>query len=120
MKLDLGLSYLLKEWKSLLRPQYLKDDIIAGLTVACVALPLSFAIALASGVDPAVGLVTAIVTGIVSALFGGTPLAVSGPAAAMAVLVASQVQRFGVEGIIFITALVGVLQLLSGVLGLGR
>jgi len=120
MKLDLGLSFLLKEWKSLLRPQYLKEDALSGITVACVALPLSFAIALASGVEPAVGLVTAIVTGIVSSLFGGTPLAVSGPAAAMAVLVATQVQHFGVERMIFITMLVGILQVVCGVLGLGR
>ncbi len=120
MKLDLGLPFLLREWRGLLTTKYLREDILAGMTVACVALPLSFAIALASGVDPAMGLVTAIVTGIISSLFGGTRLAVSGPAAAMAVLVATQVHKFGVPGIVFITLLVGIMQLLSGVLGLGR
>ncbi len=98
----------------------LQRDLIAGLTVACVAVPLSLAIALASGVEPAVGLVTAVVAGIVCALFGGTPLAVSGPAAAMAVLVASIVQEQGVGALLLVGLLAGALQLATGVLGLGR
>lgn len=98
----------------------LRDDVVAGLTVACIAIPLSLAIALASGVAPAVGLVTAIVAGIVCALFGGTPLQVSGPAAAMAVLVATIVQAHGVAGLLIVGVLCGLLQLATGVLGLGR
>ncbi len=97
----------------------LQADFIAGATVACVAIPLSLAIALASGVSPAVGLITAIVTGIVAAFFGGTPLAVSGPAAAMAVLIASVVQQHGLGGLLIVGMCSGLLQVLTGVLGLG-
>ncbi|PTL82351.1 bifunctional SulP family inorganic anion transporter/carbonic anhydrase [Vitiosangium sp. GDMCC 1.1324] len=120
LRLDLGLRRLLPEWKALLSPRYLKEDVLAGLTVACIAIPLSLAIALASGVPPEVGLVTAIIAGIVCALFGGTPLSVSGPAAAMAVLIASAVQQHGLGGLLVIGLVVGLLQVLTGVLGLGR
>lgn len=73
LKWDFGVSNLLPEWKKLFSRRYLLEDISAGVTVACVAIPLSLAIALASGVAPAVGLVTAIIGGIICALFGGTP-----------------------------------------------
>ena len=119
-RLDLGLRQLLPEWKALFSPRFLREDVLAGLTVACIAIPLSLAIALASGVPPEVGLVTAIIAGVVCALFGGTPLAVSGPAAAMAVLIANSVQQHGMGGLLVIGAVVGVLQVLTGVLGLGR
>lgn len=98
----------------------LGSDLAAGLTVACIAVPLSLAIALASGVAPGVGLITAIVAGIVCALFGGTPLQVSGPAAAMAVLVASIVQEHGLDALLIVGVGCGALQLIVGVLGLGR
>lgn len=117
---DVGISRLLPEWKGMFSKKHLRDDLVAGLTVACIAVPLSLAIALASGVAPAVGLVTAIVAGIVCALFGGTPLQVSGPAAAMAVLVATIVQTHGIAGLLVIGVACGVLQLATGVLGLGR
>jgi carbonic anhydrase len=120
LRLDLGLRRLLPEWKALLSPRDLKADTLAGLTVACIAIPLSLAIALASGVAPEVGLVTAIVAGVVCALFGGTPLSVSGPAAAMAVLIAAAVQEHGLGGLLVIGLVVGLLQILTGVLGLGR
>lgn len=120
LKLDLGIPNLLLEWKKLFSRRYLMNDISAGLTVACVAIPLSLAIALASGVSPAVGLVTAIIGGIVCALFGGTPLAVSGPAAAMSILIATSVEKYGVKGLLFICLIIGIMQLLSGVLRLGR
>ncbi|MBA2653791.1 MAG: bifunctional SulP family inorganic anion transporter/carbonic anhydrase [Gammaproteobacteria bacterium] len=120
LNLDFGIPNLIPEWKKLFSKQYLLDDINAGLTVACVAIPLSLAIALASGVSPAVGLVTAIIGGIVCALFGGTPLAVSGPAAAMTILIANSVEKFGVKGLVFICLVIGLMQLLSGVLRLGR
>lgn len=98
----------------------LKDDFVAGITVACVAVPLSLAIALASGVAPAVGLVTAIVAGVVCALFGGSRLAVSGPAAAMAVLIAALVEEHGLAALLVVGVGCGVLQILTGVFGLGR
>jgi carbonic anhydrase len=117
---DLGLRRLLPEWRSMFSIAYLKDDLVAGITVACVAIPLSLAIALASGVAPAVGLVTAIVGGIVCGLFGGTRLAVSGPAAAMAILVASLVQEHGLPALLVVIVGSGLLQLATGALGLGR
>lgn len=120
LKVDLGLISLLPEWRKFFSKQYLLNDVSAGLTVACVAIPLSLAIALASGVTPAVGLVTAIIGGIVCALFGGTPLAVSGPAAAMSILIANSVEKFGVKGLVFICLMIGIMQLVSGVLRLGR
>jgi len=106
--------------RDLFSKKFLKEDLIAGLTVACVAVPLSLAIALASGVSPAIGLVTAIVAGFVCALFGGTPLSVSGPAAAMAVLIASIVQTHGVAGLLIVGLGCGLLQILFGLLKLGQ
>ena len=97
-KFDLGLVSLSKEWVTLFSKLHLKNDFIAGLSVACIAIPLSLAIALASGVSPVVGLITAIVGGIVCAIFGGTPLSVSGPAAAMSVLIATNVEQYGLGG----------------------
>lgn len=115
-----GIRYLLTEWKSLFSKKFLLADLLAGITVACVAIPLSLAIALASGVSPGTGLVTAIVAGIVCGLFGGTPLSVSGPAAAMAILIADNVENFGVEAVAFMCLIAGLMQLLSGTLGLGK
>lgn len=120
LRLDLGLRKLLPEWLALVSPRNLRADLVAGVTVACVAVPLSLAIGLASGVNPGIGITTAIIAGIVCALFGGTPLAVSGPAAAMAVLIASVVEEHGLAGLYMVGLGCGLLQLLSGVLGLGR
>ncbi len=117
---NLGIPSLLPEWKAIFSPTYFGADLAAGITVAFVAIPLSLAIALASGMSPASGLVTAIIAGIVCALFGGTPLAVSGPAAAMSVLIANNVEKFGVKGLVFMGLIAGVLQLLSGISGLGK
>ncbi len=117
---DLGLRALSAEWRALFTTKDLGADVVAGLTVACVAIPLSLAIALASGVPPAVGLVTAIVAGIVCGLLGGTPLQVSGPAAAMAVLIATIVQDRGLGVLLLVGVGCGVLQIATGALGLGR
>ncbi|ATB39207.1 sulfate permease [Cystobacter fuscus] len=116
----LGLRELLPEWKALFSSRDLKEDVVAALQVASVAVPLSLAIGLASGVSPEIALVTAIVAGVVGSLFGGTPLLVTGPTAAMAVLIASAVQQYGLRGLLTIGLVVGVLQVLTGLLGLGR
>ena len=113
-------KYIVNEWKTLFRTKYLKDDINAGLSVACVAIPLSLAIALASSLTPGAGLTTAIIGGIVGALFGGTRLAVTGPAAAMSVLIAQCIYDYGLAGLIIIGSICGVLQIISGLLRLGR
>ncbi len=97
----------------------LRADVIAGLTVAIVALPLSMAIAIASGVTPDRGLYTAIVGGFCVSLFGGSRFQVGGPAGAFIVLVALTVERHGVEGVILATMMAGVLLIAAGLLRLG-
>src|SRR5476651_1156870 len=87
----------------------LKADVVAGLTVAIVALPLSMAIAIASGVTPDRGLYTAIVGGFVVSLLGGSRFQIGGPAGAFIVLVAASVARNGVDGLLLATVIAGVL-----------
>src|SRR5690606_34643436 len=91
-------TYLLNEWRLMFRPRSLWADIMAGVAVSLVALPLSLAIANASGVRPEVGLITAVVGGITVALFGGCRLQVSGPAAAMTFLVFEVISKHGLGG----------------------
>ncbi len=98
----------------------LRRDAIAGLTVAIVALPLSMAIAIASGVTPDRGLYTAIFGGFFVSLLGGSRYQIGGPAGAFIVLVAASVARNGVEGLILATALSGVFMMIAGWLRLGR
>src|SRR6201995_3602513 len=77
-----------------------RADVVAGLTVAIVALPLSMAIAIASGVTPDRGLYTAIVGGFCVSALGGSRFQIGGPAGAFIVLVAATVQRHGLDGLI--------------------
>ncbi len=119
-RFDFGLARLRPQWNALFARRYLREDLVAGATVASVAIPLSLAIAVASEVPPVLGLVSAVVGSIVVAVFNGTPLAVSGPAAAIAVLVGSIVEAHGLEGLVFAGLVAGALQLLTGLLGLGR
>jgi sulfate permease, SulP family len=114
------LAYLRAEWRLMFRLETFGADVAAGISVALIALPLSLAIASASGVYPEVGLITAIVGGFIVALFGGCRLQVSGPAAAMTFLVAEIVVKYGLAGLMVATLLAGVLQVLAGVLKLGR
>ncbi len=108
---------------TVLREHYgLKDfraDILAGLTVAIVALPLSMAIAIASGVTPDRGLYTSIVGGFVVSALGGSRFQIGGPAGAFIVLVAATVQQHGVDGLILATILSGLMMLAIGFLRLG-
>jgi SulP family sulfate permease len=96
-----------------------RADVQAGLTVAIVALPLSMAIAIASGVGPERGLVTAIVGGFLVSALGGSRFQIGGPAGAFIVLVASCVAAIGVGGLVTATLLAGVLLLIAGFLRLG-
>lgn len=108
---------------TVLREGYdLKDfraDAIAGLTVAIVALPLSMAIAIASGVGPERGLYTAIVGGFLVSALGGSRFQIGGPAGAFIVLVASIVERHGFDGLVLATFLAGVIMVSAGFLRLG-
>ncbi|MGE0564602.1 MAG: SulP family inorganic anion transporter [Pseudolabrys sp.] len=97
----------------------LRADAIAGLTVAIVALPLSMAIAIASGATPAQGLVTAIVGGFIVSALGGSRFQIGGPAGAFIVLVASTVATHGMDGLLLATLISGVLLAVIGFLRLG-
>ena len=94
---------------TVLRERYrlsdLRADAIAGLTVAIVALPLSMAIAIASGVSPDRGLYTAIVGGFLVSLLGGSRFQIGGPAGAFIVLVSATVELHGVDGLLLATML---------------
>ena len=97
----------------------LRADALAGLTVAIVALPLSMAIAIASGVGPERGLYTAIVGGFIVSLLGGSRVQIGGPAGAFIVLVAAIVQRHGYDGLVLATSIAGVIMAALGFLRLG-
>jgi SulP family sulfate permease len=99
--------------------QHLRADALAGLTVAIVALPLSMAIAIASGATPAQGLYTAIVGGFVVSALGGSRFQIGGPAGAFIVLVAATVQSHGFAGLLLATMLAGLLLAVIGFLRLG-
>ncbi|WP_048644989.1 SulP family inorganic anion transporter [Nitratireductor soli] len=96
-----------------------KADVIAGLTVAIIALPLSMAIAIASGVPPERGLYTAIVGGFLVSALGGSRFQIGGPAGAFIVLVFATVQAHGIDGLILATFLSGFILLAVGFLRLG-
>ncbi|BCG91860.1 SulP family inorganic anion transporter [Mesorhizobium sp. 131-2-1] len=98
---------------------HFKADVIAGLTVAIVALPLSMAIAIASGVSPERGLYTSIVGGFIISALGGSRFQIGGPAGAFIVLVAATVARVGVDGLLLATMMAGVFLLAIGYLRLG-
>ena len=108
---------------TILRERYrladLKADVVAGLTVAIVALPLSMAIAIASGVTPDRGLYTAIVGGFAVSALGGSRFQIGGPAGAFIVLVAATVAQYGVDGLILATMLSGLILMTAGLLRLG-
>src|ERR1700735_1495231 len=97
----------------------LRADALAGLTVAIVALPLSMAIAIASGATPAQGLYTAVIGGFLVSALGGSRFQVGGPAGAFIVLVAATVAKFGVDGLLLTVLLSGLMLTLIGLLRLG-
>src|ERR1700728_4637704 len=96
-----------------------RQDATAALTVAIVALPLSMAIAVASGVSPERGLYTAIVGGFVVSMLSGSRFQIGGPAGAFIVLVAATVQQHGMDGLILATILSGIMLMAIGYLRLG-
>lgn len=97
----------------------LRQDAVSGLTVAVVALPLSMAIAIASGATPAQGLYTAAVGGFLVSLLGGSRFQIGGPAGAFIVLVAATVAQHGMDGLILATFLSGLMLMAVGLLRLG-
>jgi sulfate permease, SulP family len=97
-----------------------RADLTAAVTVAIVALPLSMAIAIASGVGPERGLYAAVIGGFLISLLGGSRYQIGGPAGAFIVLVATTVATHGIDGLLLVTAMSGVLMLLAGALRLGN
>ena len=97
----------------------LVSDIVAGVIVAIIALPLSIALAIASGVSPEKGLYTAIVAGFVIALLGGSRVNISGPTAAFAAIVAGVVAKHGIDGLVLATVMAGLMLVIMGVCRVG-
>ena len=94
-------------------------DLISGIIVAIIALPLSIALALASGVSPEQGLYTAIVAGFLISALGGSKVQIAGPTAAFATIVAGIVARNGMDGLAVATILAGILLIIMGLLRMG-
>lgn len=99
-------------------PGYTRDtfaaDLVAGVTVAMVALPLSLAIAIASGADPGTGLITAIVAGFLISLLGGSRVQIGGPTGAFIVVVFAVIQDHGYDGLVLATLMAGVILMIAG------
>ncbi|WP_422750224.1 SulP family inorganic anion transporter [Micromonospora sp. WMMD1219] len=97
-----------------------RRDLLAGLTVAVVALPLALAFGVTSGLGAQAGLVTAVVAGAAAAIFGGSNLQVSGPTGAMTVVLVPVVQQFGAGGVLMVGALAGLILIALALARLGR
>ena len=95
------------------------NDVIAGVIVAIIALPLSIALALASGVTPEKGIYTAIIAGFLISFFGGSRVQISGPTAAFATIVAGVVAKNGMEGLIVATVMAGIILIIMGFMKCG-
>ena len=104
--------------KTYTKEQFIKD-LISGIIVAIIALPLSIALALASGVNPEQGIYTAIVAGFLISFLGGSRVQIAGPTAAFATIVAGIVAKNGMEGLIAATIVAGIFLILMGILRLG-
>ena len=116
---ELYLPKLVTVWREGYGLADFRADVFAGLTVAIVALPLSMAIAIASGVTPDRGLYTAVVGGFIVSLLGGSRFQIGGPAGAFIVLVAVTAERHGVDGVILATMMAGVVLIAAGLLRVG-
>ena len=97
----------------------LTKDIVAGIIVAIIALPLSIALALASGVNPEQGLYTAVVAGFIVSLLGGSRVQIAGPTAAFATIVAGIVVRQGMDGLVIATVMAGLIMVVMGLCRFG-
>lgn len=101
-------------------PAQFRADVVAGITVALIAIPLSLAIAIASGANPAAGLVSAIIGGFLISLLGGSKVQIGGPTGAFIVVVYGVIAAHGFAGLILATLMAGVILVLAGLLRLGN
>ena len=99
--------------------QTLTADIMAGIIVGIVALPLAIAFGIASGVTPEKGIITAIISGFIISLLGGSKVQIGGPTGAFIVIIYGIIQKYGIEGLMIATVMAGVFLLLFGLLKLG-
>src|SRR5574344_2356332 len=95
------------------------SDLMAGLIVGIVALPLAIAFAIASGVSPEKGIITAIVAGVIVSAFGGSKVQIGGPTGAFIVIIYGIIQQYGIEGLTIATLMAGIFLILFGLLHLG-
>ncbi len=109
-----------EEWASVAKTPARGEDLLAGLTVAAVALPLNVALAVASGLTPVAGLIAGAVGGGFAALFGGSRFQVTGPAAALNTMVLSLAHSYGATGVAAACVLIGIFQLVASFALLGR
>ncbi len=109
----------IKESPKSLRGKALASDVIAGIIVAIVALPLSIALAISSGVSPEKGLITAIIAGFLISFLGGSRVQIGGPTAAFVVIICGIIEEFGLDGLIIATILAGIFLIIFGLLKLG-
>ncbi len=114
----MGLTPRLDDYRGLTRTW--RGDVLAGVTVGIVALPLALAFGVASGVGAGPGIITAIVAGVVAAVFGGSHVQVSGPTGAMTVVLVPLVARHGAEAVVIVGVLAGLLVVAASLLRLGR
>ena len=118
--LGMDFAYLIAEWKAALNPSTFLKDLWAGITVALVAVPLNLALAIAAGVEPGVGITTGIIASVIGSLFGGQRYAITGPAAAMAVVLIEIAQSYGIAAIWLVGLMSGLMQVLAGAFRLGK
>jgi sulfate permease, SulP family len=107
-------------WVDVIKARAWGQDLLAGLTVSAVALPLNVGLAIASGMPPSAGLVAGIIGGAAAALFGSSQFQVSGPAAALSVMVLALAKEFGIEGVAAATLFIGIVELVLAFALAGR
>ena len=110
---------LIKEFRNYDR-MMLMQDLMAGLTVTAVAIPLALAFGVGSGATAASGLVTAIIAGVIISALGGAYFQISGPTGAMAAILMSIIAQYGLQGVFVATVLAGIILVIAGVLHLGK
>ena len=108
----------LKEWRNLF--SFWRNDLVAGITVGIVALPLALGFAITTGAPASAGLATAIIAGFIAALFGGSNYQVSGPTGAMTVVLVPIVAKYGVQSLVWLGIAAGLLIISFALIGLGR